>query len=239
MENKIVVANLKMNMLKSDISKYLKETKNLINTNRVVICPTSIYIPYFLNQKYSVGIQDLHYDNDGICTGEVTPKQAKSMGINFAIIGHSERRKYFEENDDLINKKVVSATKEGIKTIVCIGETKEERNMLKTAKVLRKQLIKDLNGANLDNVIIAYEPIWAIGSNIICNETDISKTAIYIKQLVKNYFNYNNIKVIYGGSVNEENIKDISKIEEIDGVLVGSSSIDSSKFLKIIEVACS
>ena len=239
MANKIVVANLKMNMLKDDISKYLKEINNSIHTNKVIICPTNIYIPYFLNKKFNVGIQDLHYDNEGICTGEVTPKQAKSMWINFSILGHSERRNYFKEDDELINKKVIASTNEGIKTIVCIGETLEERNMLKTAKVLRKQLEKDLSGANLNNVIVAYEPVWAIGSNIMCNDVDISKTALYIKQLVKNYFKYDNIKVIYGGSVNDENISKIANIKEIDGVLVGGSSMDSSKFLKIVEVACS
>ena len=161
------------------------------------------------------------------------------MGINFSILGHSERRNYFKEDDELINKKVIASTNEGIKTIVCIGETLEERNMLKTAKVLRKQLEKDLSGANLNNVIVAYEPVWAIGSNIMCNDVDISKTALYIKQLVKNYFKYDNIKVIYGGSVNDENISKIANIKEIDGVLVGGSSMDSSKFLKIVEVACS
>lgn len=236
MQNKIVVANLKMNMLRNDISKYLKEIEN-INSNKIIICPTSIYIPYFLNHKYAVGIQDLHYDNEGICTGEVTAKQAKNMGINFAIIGHSERRKYFDESDELINKKVVTATNEGIKTIVCIGETLEERDMLKTAKILKKQIIKALINAKFENVIIAYEPVWAIGSNKSCSLEDISKTSLYIKQIVKNEFNYDNIKVIYGGSVNEDNISDISKIDEIDGVLIGSSSVDSSKFLKIIEVA--
>lgn len=235
MDNKIIVANLKMNMVREDISKYLKEI-SVINNNKVIICPTSIYIPYFLNHKYTVGIQDLHFDNDGRCTGEVTAMQAKSMGIKFAIIGHSERRRLLLERDNIINKKIVAASTNEINTIVCIGETAEERDMLNTAKILKNQIIRDLKNANLDNVIIAYEPIWAIGSNNVCSVRDISKTAGYIKQIVKSYFNYENIKVIYGGSVSDKNIVDIMKIDEIDGVLVGSCSTDASKFLKMIEV---
>lgn len=240
MKNKLVVGNMKMNMLTSDIGDYLEKINDKIDNEQVVICPTSIYIPYFLKHNYKVGLQNVFFRSEGAYTGEISPLQAASMGISYVIIGHSERRNYFEENDSTINKKIIEALKYDLKVIFCVGETLEEKNLLKTARVIKRQLINGLRNIeeeNLKNIIIAYEPVWAIGTSVTPTNKDISETANYIKGIVHGIYENTNIPVLYGGSVNEQNIKELNKVEEIDGFLVGGASTDPKKFLKIIEVA--
>lgn len=238
MENKkYVVGNLKMSMKKDDVAKYLKKVNDKIFSNQVIIFPSSIYIPYFLNQYYKVGIQDVHFESTGPYTGEVSPAQAKSMGVSCTLIGHSERKKFFKDTDAIINKKVLESLANGISVILCIGETSEERDMLKTDRVLKKQINNALRYVkNLDQVMVAYEPIWAIGTKVVPKNSEIEKTIEYIKDLIRKEYDYSNIKVLYGGSVDDKNIHDICKIKNLDGVLVGNSSTDADKFLHIIEV---
>lgn len=239
MENKkIVVGNLKMNMTVDEVSAYLSEINSQIFSPRVVICPTSIYIPYFLKHHYSVGLQNTSFISNGAYTGEISPKQAASMQISYTIIGHSERRIYFDESDIMINKKVLEAVKHNLKVILCVGETKEEKSLLKTDRVLKRQLtnaLRDLDQTMFDNIFIAYEPIWAIGTNVIPTNKEIKDTVDYIKMIVKQICDCTNIKILYGGSVNEKNIKELNKIDNLNGFLVGGASPDAKKFLKIIE----
>jgi len=234
--NKIVIGNFKMNMLFEDIEEYIRIIKGNINSNNVIICPTSIYISYFLKQDYKVGIQNVFNEDKGSYTGEVSSQQAKSMGIDYVIVGHSERRIYFKE-EEIINKKILAIEKNNMISILCIGETIEEKLMFKTEEKLKKQIVSALNNVEkFDNIIIAYEPVWAIGTNKIPSVEDISKIAIYIKQVVNEIYEYKSIKVLYGGSVNKKNINEINKINEIDGVLVGNASTNAEEFLNIIEV---
>ena len=206
MENKIIIANHKMNMDAKEISTYLSELGK-IDTKNVVICPTSIYIPYFLKKKFKVGIQNTFIHESGSYTGEVSPKQARSLGVSYTILGHSERRIYLDETDTFINKKVLEALANGLKVILCIGETLEEKNMLKTDRILKRQVINALRDVELvDNVIIAYEPIWAIGTGIVPSNKEISSTISYIKTIIDNLYHDNDVKIIYGGSVTEKNI---------------------------------
>lgn len=228
---KIIIGNLKNYMMSSEIVNYLKKVDKIDDKN-VIICPSNIYIPYFLKKGYSVGIQNIN-ELDKTCTGEITPSQAKSLGINYTIVGHSERRINLKETDIDINKKIIEAQKYNMKIILCIGETLEEKEMLKTSIVLKKQLLNSLKNTNLKNIVIAYEPIWAIGTNKIPSIKDIASTTSYIKELIKKNFD-SDIKVLYGGSVNSTNIGEI--IKEVDGVLIGKASTDGSEFLKIIEV---
>lgn len=234
--NKYVVGNLKMAMKKDDIAVYLKKINDKIFSNQVVIIPSSIYVPYFLNQYYRVGLQDVHFESSGPYTGEVSPAQAKSMGVSCALVGHSERKKFFKDTDTVINKKVLESLANGISVILCIGETSEERDMLKTDRVLKKQINHALRYVkNFGQVMIAYEPIWAIGTRVVPKNSEIEKTVQYIKDLVKKEYD-TDIKVLYGGSVDEKNIHQINKIKNLNGVLVGNSSTDADKFLHIIEV---
>lgn len=240
MKSKLIVGNMKMNMLTHEIGEYLKQINDKINSDQVVICPTSIYVPYFLKHDYRVGIQNSFFRSSGAYTGEISPMQAASMGIQYVIIGHSERRTYFQETDSTINKKIIEALKYDLKVILCIGETLEEKNLLKTARILKRQLLNDLRNLDpdkLENVIVAYEPIWSIGTSVLPSNKDIKETALYIKGIVEGIYNGFEIPVLYGGSVNEKNIEELNKIKEIDGFLVGGASTDPKKFLKIIEVA--
>ena len=236
MEDKLIIANHKMNMDASEVNQYLQELGKVNNKN-VVICPTSIYIPYFLRKKYKVGIQNTFIHESGSYTGEVSPKQAKSLGVSYTILGHSERRIYLDETDTLINKKALAAVNSGLKVVICIGETLEERNMLRTDRVLKRQVINTLRDIELiEQVIIAYEPIWAIGTGVVPTNKEISSTISYIKTIIDNLYPNNNVKIIYGGSVNEKNIRELNKIKEVDGFLVGGASLNAKSFLKIIEV---
>jgi len=230
--NKLLIANLKMNMTIKDVKNYINVIENSINSKNVIICPSSIYVPYFINKNFNVGIQNFSVDN---CTGEISSIQAESMGINFSIIGHSERRILFKENSSLINKKIKEAIKNNITPIICIGETLEQKEMLKTNVVLKRQVIDEFLDIDLSKVIFAYEPIWAIGTKIVPSIEEITSTIDYIKCIVKEIYN-KDVKVLYGGSIDEKNINQLVLINNIDGFLVGASSIDPNKFLRIVEV---
>lgn len=237
MINRYIIANMKMNLTAKDVGEYLKIINDQMFVSNVVICPTSIYIPYFLNHGYDVGIQNIYCENDGPYTGEISPLQAKSMGIKYAIIGHSDRR-FMGEDDQLINKKIRKALENKLKVIFCVGETLEEREMLKTDKILKQQIIRGLRGLNekqLSSVLIAYEPVWAVGTNVLPTNKEISNCIDFIKGICKE-----NLKVIpfilYGGSINENNIKSLNKIKNVDGFLIGNSASDADKLIKIIEV---
>lgn len=232
---KLVIANLKMNLNNDEILDYVKEINKKHFDNNVVICPTDIYISYFLKQKYAVGIQNIFYEEKGAYTGKTSPLQAYSMGIEYVLLGHSERR-YFGENDDLINKKVNSSLVNKMKVILCIGETKEERS--KAKEVLNNQLDKDLASVDsrlFNNLIIAYEPRWAIGNNITPSNEEIDEIAHYVKSYLKQKYDLD-IKFIYGGSVNENNIINLKSIASINGFLVGGASLNPDKLDKIVKV---
>lgn len=232
--DKIVIGNLKMSMATNDVSDYLKDMKKLTNKN-VIICPTNIYMPYFLNQTYKAGLQNVYFEDSSHYTGEVSPRQAISMGISYTLVGHSERRKYLKETDEEVNKKILEASKYGLTSIVCIGEISKEKKTRKIKKMLKKQLLADLKNVPLDRVIVAYEPVWAVGTDDLPTNKVIEEIVDYIKNEIKKTYQFENPKVIYGGSINKENIKTIKNLENIDGILVGESSTRSEEFLEIID----
>lgn len=233
MENKLIVGNIKMNMKFGEIYNYLNYFKD-INSKNIVICPSYIYIPYFLNYNFSVGSQNVCSYEDGGYTGEISAKQLSSIGVKYTIVGHSERRIKLKESNLDINKKIKSALKANLKVILCIGETKEELDLLKKDIVLKRQ-IRDalIDIDDISDIIIAYEPVWSIGTNKIPSNEELISTVKYIKDLV--YKSYKkNIKVLYGGSIKENNILQLKNIEELDGFLIGSASIDPIQFTQII-----
>lgn len=238
MENKLIIGNQKMYMSANDIGEFLKNTTGKINSSNVVICPSALYIPYFLKHRYSVGIQNVCFASEGQYTGEISAKQASDMGIKYGIVGHSERRHYFNEDNEIINQKINNLLEQKIKVILCIGETSEEKNLLKTNKVLKSEIVsslKKMKAEDFENIIIAYEPIWAIGTNRIPTMTEIKNNVQYIKDVINHIFKCD-VKVIYGGSVNSANIEKLNKIDNLDGFLVGGASTKYEEFLKIIEV---
>lgn len=231
---KLVVVNLKMNQTIDQVSTYLDVIDQSITTDQVIICPTSIYLPYFLKKKYRVGIQNTFFRSEGSYTGEISPKQVRSMGVTYTILGHSERRIYFNETDTTINKKILEALKFHLHVILCIGENKEERNLLKTDRVLKRQILNGLRGIPkeiLPNIIIAYEPVH-IGIDFSLN--DIENNIRYIRELIQLTYQIKEIKIIYGGEIEEKSIKKINQIKEIDGFLISHNILDPHQLLKII-----
>lgn len=235
---KIVVANMKMNLKINDIKNYIEEMNKIQCTKRFVVCPSSLYLPYFINKDYAIGIQNISSNEEGAYTGEVAPSQVESLGVEYSIVGHSERRQYYFEDDEVINKKIICGLNHNLKIILCIGETKEEKDNNLTNEKLRNQLVNDLKSIDrgqLENIIVAYEPIWSIGTGLVPTNTEIEEIIKYIKSIVNEIASID-IPVLYGGSVNEKNIEEINKIECLTGVLVGGASLVPEKINKIMEV---
>lgn len=232
MESKILVMNMKMYMDIDDIREYMKKIDNV--PDNVIICPESIYIPYFLKKYKNIAIQSIYPVDSGAYTGCVSASQVKKMGVNYAIVGHSECRKYFNVTDNETNLKVKSALANKLKVILCIGDSKEEKDNGKTFSSLKRQLDIALNDIKSDDIIVAYEPIYSIGTGLIPSMDEISKTVKFIKNELKN--KNMNLKVIYGGSVNSKNISDLVRIDCVDGFMVGKSSSIVDEVKRMIEV---
>ena len=233
------IANWKMfgslNSLKS-LDKFIKFFKNFKkNTySKIIYCPpTTLINPMTKKLKKTqiqIGAQNCHENqNYGAFTGSINAKMLKSVGATYVIIGHSENRQE-GETDKLINNKIKSALKSGLKVIFCIGETLKEKKTKKTKKLLSKQIKLGLNKIkNRKSIIIAYEPIWSIGSGLIPKKKELFETINFIKKKAKNY------KVLYGGSVNPKNINLLNLINNIDGYMIGGASQDPKKFIDIIK----
>lgn len=232
---KVIVLNQKNSLIYEDVLEYIKRIKNNIRTDLdVVVCPSNIYLPYF-NGKYDfkLGSQNICFEK---VTGEVLGSQLKSIGVSYVIVGHFERKKYLNETSDIVNKKIKEALKNNIIPIVCIGETKEERSLRKTQEIIKKQLKDYFYKVDFGNdIIIAYEPIWAISSGNIPENKDIQEVVELIKNII--FKNYNiNVRVIYGGSVDEKTIKQLNMVKELDGYLLGNASTSYEKTLKILDL---
>lgn len=231
---KLICCNFKMNLLETDIDNYLKAINNKINQENVIFFPSIPYIKKFTNFNYIVGSQDISFTDFGSITGDTSILQLKELGISYTIIGHSERRKYYND-DKYISKKIAIALKNNIKVILCIGESQKLaiedtleflKNQIDEAFVNNKDLITN------NNLIIAYEPIWSIGSGLIPSNNCLQETILLIKKHIFDTYKLN-IKVLYGGSVNLDNIDNLNAIKEIDGYLIGDASLKSSNILEI------
>lgn len=228
--NKLLVANLKMNLNYEDILEYKNIIENSDITN-FIICPSNIYLDALFSNKYELCAQNGYYEDRGAFTGEVSFKQLKSMGVKYSLIGHSERRNIFNESNDDIRKKLESCIDSGIIPILCVGENKEEREKGISEKIIQNQIKTAIGNLELSDLIVAYEPVWAIGTGLIPSDVDIMSMHSCIKEIVKD--NTKNVKVIYGGSVNESNIKGICNIEDVDGVLIGEASNNPLNVIKM------
>ena len=192
-----------------------------------LICPMAQMVK---NTKIEVGAQNCHHqENYGALTGSVNAKMIKGVGAKYVILGHSENRET-GESDKLINLKIKTALKNGLKVIFCIGEKIKDKRNKKTKSVLSKQIKLGLKGVKLNNIIIAYEPVWAIGSGLIPKSDELFKTINFIKSKFRK-----KLKILYGGSVNNKNINELKTIRNIDGFLVGGASQNSKKFIDIIK----
>ena len=228
----LIVGNLKMYLDGTEIKNYLDKIKEYEDEN-IVICPSSIHIPYFLNHKFKVGLQNISDKEKGALTGEISALQGKNLGVSYTIIGHSERRNIFKETNEQINLKIKEALNQKLKVILCVGETLEEKEKNLTENIIRKELeecLKDIK----EEIIIAYEPIWSIGTGKIPTNQEIEQISKYIKEEIIKITN-KQTKVLYGGSVNPNNIESLKKITNIDGYLIGGSSSKIDEFIQIIK----
>lgn len=203
---------------------------------------TSLYSAQVVLQETPIRVaaQNMHWETEGAFTGEVSPLFLKDIGCTFVIIGHSERRQFFGETDETINRKIRAALAHELTPIFCIGEKGEERKRGKTEEVLEAQLKKGLSGlplTDIKNIVIAYEPVWAIGTGKVATAEEIDQALRFIRNFLGKSYDgptANNVRLLYGGSVSPETAKGIGEVQEADGLLVGGASLVVDKFLKII-----
>lgn len=244
MNKRIIAANWKMNKDLNDSKNFFKKFFSLKTdfSDDIIVCPPFIDLGYlcenFKNSGVKFGAQNCYYEDSGAFTGEVSASMIKKIGADYVIIGHSERRTYFGEDDHIINKKVSAALKNGLKVILCVGEDLSQREQKKEFEVVLSQIKQDLDGLkqeDVKNIIIAYEPIWAIGTGktIFPQQADLMCKSI--KEFVKEtYKTSSQIKVLYGGSLKISNASDFFKMQNVDGGLIGGASLDPEEFIKII-----
>ena len=246
MRKKVIAGNWKMNMLPDAAIRFIDELTPLVkNTeNEVVLCVPYTDLFYSLlaaqNTNIKIGAQNMHWEESGAYTGEVSGKMLKSIGVEYVIIGHSERRQYFAETDETVNKKLHSAFKYGLKPIVCVGETLEEREAGKAEEIITSKTEKALEGLTdnqVENTIIAYEPIWAIGTGKTATKEDANDAIKSIRNKISNIYGQmvaERVIIQYGGSVKSSNAKELFTMSDIDGGLVGGASLKSDEFAKIV-----
>ena len=230
----LIIGNLKMNLKHYEIENYIKYFKDKHYSN-VYFAPTSIYLSKFIDNGLNCVSQDVSPFKEGAYTGDVACTQLKSMGVNYSLVGHSERRKYYDDGK-FVNDKIKELLNNGMIPVLCIGETLDERHEEKTFEVLEKEIsdaFKDIDKELLKAVIIAYEPVWAIGTGEIPTMDEIKEVSMFINHYIREHFDYD-VKVLYGGSVNNSCIKDLETIDNIDGYLVGGCSLKCEEFEKLI-----
>ncbi len=227
-----------------DAAVKLADLSKNISTVDIMIAPTYLSVPLvaqkLINTNVKVGAQNLYFETQGAFTGEVSAEMIKDTNAEYVIIGHSERRQFFGETDESVCKKIKSATKASLIPVMCIGESEQEREEKNTFSILDKQVkngLKDLGSDELKTLVLAYEPIWAIGTGKTASVDQVEEVHKYLRSLIGQLFSDDfalNIRILYGGSVKPENVKEIMAIEDVDGALVGGASLDPEKFIKII-----
>ena len=229
------IANWKLNSSFEFINNFISSLNIDKSTKMcVVICAPYIYLNYLeiKRKDFYLGAQDCSCFEEGAYTGEISAKMLNEVGVNFCIVGHSERRQYFNESNEIVKQKAIRLIENYIIPIICVGETLEEKNNNKTQNVLKNQLEESIpESSNQFNTIIAYEPKWAIGTGLTASLEEIENAHRYIKNLSEKLFNF---KIIYGGSVNSKNSKLISKIDIVNGALIGGASLKINEFNQII-----
>lgn len=245
MRRKVIAGNWKMNKSPADVEEFMSAFSTLVeNTrNEVILCVP--YIDLFTaiekarGTDIKIGAQNMHYKDNGAFTGEISAKMLQDIGVEYVIIGHSERRQYYNETDETVNLKIKSALEHNLKPIVCVGETLEQREAGITNSFVSEQIRKAFDGIEssmLKNIIVAYEPIWAIGTGKTASSEDANDVCKCIREeLKKMYANESeNVIIQYGGSVKSSNARELFEMSDIDGGLVGGASLDADEFSKIV-----
>ncbi len=252
----IIAGNWKMNLVQSQAKELFEGIKKFVNNYSATQLPTVIIAPTFTSlcavesikcdcgcggNKISIAAQNCHWENSGAYTGEISVEMAKDAGCDYIIIGHSERRQYFSETDEMINKKAKSILSGGLIPIICCGETLEQREAGITDEHIATQIRSALSGITSEEVaksVIAYEPIWAIGTGKTCDSTEANRVIKMIRNVVKEISGSqaaDSIRILYGGSVKPSTIEEQMSQSDIDGALVGGASLKADSFNEIIE----
>lgn len=248
MRKPYIAGNWKMNMTPSKGAQFAKELAEAAAKAgadvKIMIAPPFVTIPAVAEAVKGTGIivaaQNMNDHTSGAYTGEVAPDMLKDLGVNTVILGHSERRTYYKESDEFINKKVLLAIQEGMDVVLCVGETLEEREAGKLEQVLSTQLegdLKDVSAADMKHITVAYEPVWAIGTGKTATPEDADSAHAFIRGKIAEMYSSDiaeNLIIQYGGSVNASNVKALMAKENIDGALVGGASLSVEKFLPIL-----
>ena len=238
----IIAGNWKMNKLPSEGSSFVNEISNMVKDIKSV---DVIYAPPFtglfdlkVKPPFHIAAQNCHWKDCGALTGEISLQMIKDCGAEYVILGHSERRNIFNETDEWVNYKVRSVLSNDLKPILCIGETIEQRESGATKSILETQLEKGLHSIeNIKNCIIAYEPVWAIGTGLTATNDIVETAHEVIRNFIrKNFKNSNHIHILYGGSVNSGNAKSLIQTKGVDGFLIGGASLDAESFASIINI---
>ncbi len=249
MRKKVIAANWKMNTTINEGIKLASEIANKLKRKKssVIVCPPFISLEalhsIIKDTAIQLGAQNLYFENNGAFTGEISAPMLRSVGCKFVIIGHSERRQIFNEDNITINKKIKKAIEFNLKPILCIGETLKERENGITNEIVKNQIEKGLEGISenqLKDVIIAYEPVWAIGTGKTATPEEANDVHKFIRNLISEKYSQNaaeNLIIQYGGSVKPENAFELLSMENIDGALVGGASLNADSFIQIIEEA--
>jgi len=240
----IVAGNWKMNKTPTEGKSFIIDVASslpIINNVNVVFCPpfTGLY-DIDISPPYYLGAQNCFYKDEGAYTGEISIEMLLECKVEYVIIGHSERRHIFHENNELICKKMSRVIDAEMKPILCIGETIDEMNSGKTYDIIDEQIIKGLtNVKSIDNIIIAYEPVWAIGTGLTATVEKINETHSHIRKTLACLYTNNNsdrIPILYGGSVNSENANELISIDGVNGFLIGGASLDVIKFTDVVKI---
>ncbi|MFI3210226.1 MAG: triose-phosphate isomerase [Peptostreptococcaceae bacterium] len=246
MRKPIIAGNWKMNKTIAESVAFINEIKDQVTTDKVeaVICAPFLALKDLKEvtngTNIKIGAQNMHFEESGAFTGEVAPAMLKEIGVDYVVIGHSERREYYNETDETVNKKVLKALEVGIDPILCCGETLEERESNSTKDVCKVQIEKGLASvckSDLEKVVIAYEPIWAIGTGKTATSEDANDVIKYIREVVANLYGQelaDKVRIQYGGSVKPNTVAELMGQSDIDGALVGGASLLSSDYVQLI-----
>lgn len=249
MRQPIIAGNWKMFKTVPEATAFVADVKGKAEVAGVesVICAPFTNLPALVEAvkgtSIKIGAQNLHFEDNGAFTGEISGVMLKDLGVNYVIIGHSERRAYFAETDEIVNKKVHASFRHGLTPIVCVGESLEEREAGKTNEVCKVQTVGAFQGVSAEQakeVVIAYEPIWAIGTGKSSTASDANEACAYIRSVVRDLYNdevAQAVRIQYGGSVKPENVREYMAESDIDGALVGGASLQPASYIALVEGA--
>ncbi|MBN2259788.1 MAG: triose-phosphate isomerase [Clostridiales bacterium] len=246
MRKPIIAGNWKMNKTIDEGLAFIDDIKARVKDTDVEVM---LFVPYTLlktmkdytkGSNIIIGSQNVYFEDQGAFTGEISPLMLKDVGIKHTLVGHSERRQYFNETDEIVNKKILKAIEHEIDVIVCVGEKLEEREAHREAEVVRTQIagaFKNVEADVLNRIVVAYEPIWAIGTGKTASSKDANDMIAFIRSEIEKLYNEDiseEMRILYGGSVNPSNIEDLMNQDDIDGGLVGGASLKADQFVDLV-----